>query len=116
MCLENLFYATLALSGDELIETENGILSLKSIIQKDSSSQERDFFDFTLARDDDPQIESHNVIRWAWSLFFNKVLLDNVREEHDLFDVTLACDDDPQIEAHKVIHWAWSLFFTSIRS
>ena len=63
-----------------------------------------DFFDVTLARDDDPQIESHKVIRWAWSPFFHKILLHNVGEEHDLFDVTLARDDDSQIEAHKGIH------------
>ena len=86
--------ATLALSGDEQIETENGILSLKSINQQDSSSQERDFFD------DDPQIKSHKVIRWVWSRFFHSGLLHNVGEEHDLFDDTLARDDDPQIEAH----------------
>ena len=76
------------------------------LFSRDSSSQERDFFDVTLARDDYPQIKSHKVILWAWSLFFHKVLLHNVGEEHDLFDVTLARDDDPQIEAHKVIHWA----------
>ena len=112
--IQNLFYATLALSGDEQIETENGILSLKSIIQKDSSPQEWDLFYVTLACDDDPQIKSQKVIRWAWSLFFHKVLLHNVWELHDLFDVTLACDDDPQIEAHKVIHWTLSLFFLTI--
>ena len=61
--IQNLFYATLALSGDEQIETENGILSLKSIIQKDSSPQEWDLFYVTLACDDDPQIKSHKVIR-----------------------------------------------------
>ena len=84
------------------------------LFSKDSSSQERDFFDVTLAHDDDAQIESRKVIRWAWRLFFHKVLLHNVGEEHDLFDVTLARDDDPQLEAHTVIHWAWSLFFHTI--
>ena len=33
--------------------------------------EEHDLFYVTLARDDDPQIEAHKVIHWAWSLFFH---------------------------------------------
>ena len=63
---------------------------------------EQDFFDVTLARGDDPQMESHKVILWASSPFFRKVLHHNVEEKEDLFGVTLAGDDDAHIDSKVV--------------
>ena len=78
--------------GSINVSTQSYLLSLKSIDPQDLTAQckkeEQDFFDVTLARDDE-QFYSHKVIRWAWSPFFCKILLHNVEEEPCLFEANL---------------------------
>ena len=78
--------------GSINVSTQSYLLSLKSIDPQDLTTQckkeEQDFFDVTLARDDE-QFYSHKVIRWAWSPFFCKILLHNVEEEPCLFEANL---------------------------
>ena len=65
----------------------------KILLHNFQKKKEKDFFDVTLARDDE-QFDSHQVIRWAWSPFFCKILLNNVEEEPGLFEANVPYDDD----------------------